>query len=147
MVDHLPMVIHLSETQIRTLEQVRAVHDGTQALEFSAAADAHARCEWIASVLNRFRYGQLRRVDRGLLLRYLRRFGGFSRAHVTRLVLRWLDGSNLTIPKRKAPPNAFARRYTEAELDTLAEIEHGVRPALGAGHCSCTATHVSDLRR
>ncbi|MBC8720616.1 transposase family protein [Paraburkholderia sp. 31.1] len=123
MVDHLRMVIHLNETQIRTLEQVRAVLDGTQALVFAPATDAGARCEWIASVLKRFRYGHLKRGDRGLLLRYLRRFGGFSRAHLTRLVLRWLDGSNLVSPKRKAPPNAFARRYTEADLDALAEVE------------------------
>lgn len=116
------MVINLDESQIRTLEQMRAVLDGTHTLEFTTSSDAQARCEWIEKVLKRFSYGHLKRADKGLVLRYLNRFSGFSRAHITRLVQRWLDGETLT--KRKCPPtNAFARRYTDADLDALADVE------------------------
>jgi len=37
------MVINLNESQIRTVDQVRAVLDGTHCLEFAAGDDAHAR--------------------------------------------------------------------------------------------------------
>lgn len=116
------MIIDLDETRIRTPEQVRAVLDGIQTLDFTPAANAPARCAWIVSVLARLSYRELKRDDRGLVLRYLRRFSGFSRAHVTRLVWRWLHFKTLIRPKG-APSNAFARRYTEADLDALAEAE------------------------
>ncbi|EDZ99903.1 integrase, catalytic region, partial [Burkholderia sp. H160] len=86
------MIIDLNETTIRTLEQVRAVLDGTEKLEFAPATDTQARYAWVESVLRRFGYGYLKRPERGLILRYLRRFSGFSRAQLTRLVQRWLDG-------------------------------------------------------
>lgn len=122
MTDHLAMVINLDESKIRTLAQVREVLAGTFPLEFTPAADAASRCEWVATVLGRLRYRRLKRADRGVVLQYLRRFGGFSRAQVNRLVRRWLDGEPLRCTKG-APSNAFARRYTEADLDALADVE------------------------
>lgn len=116
------MIINLNEKTIRTLDQIRAVLDGTHALEFTVDSGSQARCEWVESVLKRFRYNELRRPDRGLLLCYLRRFSGFSRAHVTRLVQRWLNGERL-LYLRGTPSNAFARRYTDADLDALADVE------------------------
>jgi len=116
------MIINLNESQIRALDQVRAVLDGTQTLDFAPAACPHERREWVASVLRRFRYDQLKRPHRGLVLRYLRRFSGFSRAHMTRLVQRWVQGQRLAWLKG-SPANAFARRYTDEDIFTLAETE------------------------
>ena len=48
------MVIDMNEAQVRTLEQVRQVLAGTQALEFQATADVGARYAWIELVLRRF---------------------------------------------------------------------------------------------
>lgn len=84
------MIIDLNETRIRTIEQARAIFDGTETLEFEPATNAHARCAWVASVLGRLHYRQMKRNNRGLVLRYLRGFSGFSRAHVNRLVRRSL---------------------------------------------------------
>ena len=41
------MVIDMNEAQVRTLEQVRQVLAGTQAMEFQAAADAKGRFAWV----------------------------------------------------------------------------------------------------
>jgi hypothetical protein len=72
MVDHLRMIIDLNETRIRTVEQVRAVLEGTRTLEFVPAANAHARCAWIASVLGRLHYRQMSGPIAGLGLRFTR---------------------------------------------------------------------------
>ncbi|WP_143808896.1 hypothetical protein [Paraburkholderia susongensis] len=40
---------------IRTLEQVRAVLDGTEKLEFAPATDTQARYAWVESILKRLR--------------------------------------------------------------------------------------------
>ena len=80
MFDDLRMIIDLNESKIRALDQVRAILDDTHTLDSLRAASADERREWVASVLRRFRYYQRRRAHRGLVLRYVRRFGGFSRA-------------------------------------------------------------------
>ena len=70
----------MNEAQVRTLEQVRQVVSGTQALEFRRADKDEGRYVWIASVLRRFDYGRLKRPDRGVVLGYLQRLSGYSRA-------------------------------------------------------------------
>jgi hypothetical protein len=74
------MIIHLNESRIRTLAQLRAVLDGIQTLDFTPADNCHTRDAWVDTVLHRFRYRQLKRLHRGDVRRYLRRFSGFSRA-------------------------------------------------------------------
>ena len=82
----------MNETQVRTLELVRRVVAGTEALEFRRCEDDQGRYAWIESVLRRFDYRQLPRQDRGLVLAYLQRLSGYSRAQHTRLVSRWITG-------------------------------------------------------
>jgi hypothetical protein len=53
--DHHRMIVNLNESQIRALDQVRAVLDGTQTLDFAPAASPGERREWVGSVLRRFR--------------------------------------------------------------------------------------------
>lgn len=115
----------MNEAQVRTLEQVRQVVAGTQALEFRRAEDDEGRYAWIAQVLQRFGYRQLGRSDRGAVLAYLQRLSGYSRAQLTRLVSRWAKGLPLT-KNYRAPEHAFARRYTAADVALLAEVDRAM---------------------
>ena len=82
------MMIDMNKAQVRTLEQVRQVLAGTQALEFQATADDAGRHGWVEAVLRRFDCPRLARSDRGAILAYLQRLSGYSRAQITRLVSR-----------------------------------------------------------
>ena len=115
----------MNEVQVRTLEQVRQVLAGTQALEFRATQDEPGRYAWIESVLRRFDYRHLKRAERGPVLAYLQRLSGFSRAQVTRLVSRWVSGKRL-VKAYRAPEHAFARRYTRADVALLAEVDRAM---------------------
>ena len=119
------MVIDMNEAQVRTLEQVRLVVAGTQALEFRRAEDDEGRYAWIEQVLRRFAYRQLARGDRGVVLAYLQHLSGYSRAQVTRLVARWADGKPL-VKNYRRPEHAFARRYTAADVALLAEVDRAM---------------------
>ena len=119
------MVIDMNEAQVRTLEQVRQVLAGTQALEFKAAADDAGRYGWIEAVLSRFEYRRLPRGDKGPVLAYLQRLSGYSRAQITRLVSRW-DGSKPLAKNYAAPKHAFTRRYTPADVALLAEVDRAM---------------------
>jgi len=116
------MVIDMDETQVRTVEQVRRVLEGTQELQFRAAQDDEGRYAWIEAVLRRLGYRQLGRAERGAVLAYLQRLSGYSRAQVTRLVSRWMAGKRL-VKNYRAPEHAFARRYTVADVALLAEVD------------------------
>ena len=119
------MVIDMNEAQVRTLEQLRQVLAGTQALEFRRAEDDQGRYGWIEQVLQRFGYRQLGRADRGAVLAYLQRLSGYSRAQVTRLVVRWVTNKPL-VKNYRRPAHAFARRYTVADVALLAEVDRAM---------------------
>ena len=115
----------MNESQVRTLEQVREVLAGTQALQMRPAADEAGRYAWIETVLKRFDYRCLKREGRGVVLTYLQRMSGYSRAQVTRLVSRWVAGKRL-VKQYRAPEHAFARRYSGADVALLAEVDQAM---------------------
>jgi transposase InsO family protein len=119
------MVIDMNEAQVRTLEQVRQVVAGTQALEFRRAEDDQGRYGWIEQVLRRLGYRQLGRADRGTVLAYVQRLSGYSRAQVTRLVSRWVAAKPL-VKNYRRPEHAFARRYTGADVALLASVDRAM---------------------
>ena len=119
------MVIDMNEAQVRTLAQVRQVLAGTQEMEFRASADDEVRYAWIESVLRRFEYRRLARGDRGLVLAYLQRLSGYSRAQVTRLVARWSAGKRL-VKRYGAPPQPFARLYMPADVALLVDVDRAM---------------------
>jgi transposase InsO family protein len=119
------MVIDMNEAQVRTLDQVRQVLAGTQAMEFQAGSDDAGRYAWIESVLKRFDYRHLARADRGPVLAYLQRLSGYGRAQITRLVSRW-DGGKPLVKNYGAPRHPFARLYTPADVALLVEVDRAM---------------------
>jgi transposase InsO family protein len=122
------MVIDMNEAQIRSVEQMLQVLAGTQALEFRQAGDDQDRYAWIGAVLRRIDYNRLKkRPDRGVVLRYLQRLSGYSRAQVKRLVATWLSGTDKPLVKRyRAPEHAYARRYTDADVALLVDVDRAM---------------------
>jgi len=120
-----PMVIDMDEAQVRTVQQVRQVLAGTQALEFRRAEDDEGRYAWIEQVLARLGYRRLGRAERGVVRAYLQRLSGYSRAQLTRLVSRWVQGQPLRKNYRR-PEHAFARRYSAADVALLAEVDRAM---------------------
>src|ERR687891_1133890 len=118
------MVIDMNEAKLTTLEQIKAFLKGTEAVEFSVCGkDCYGH---IGDVLGRFRYGQLRRPDKGVILRYLERTTGYSRQQITRLVKRWRTGKKL-VKAYRAPTHGLVRKFTDADIALLAETDtlHG----------------------
>ncbi len=115
------MTITMDDTQIATLEQVRQVLASPQGIAFKGTNRAQ-RYAWIESVLKRFRYFELHRGEKGLVKAYLRRFSGFSRAQVTRLVAQCLREGRIR-PSRSSR-NRFPVKYTVADKELLAQTDN-----------------------
>lgn len=121
--------------QIRSLEQVRDVVSGLVALKLPPRQDDELRYRWIDTALQGMQYRELARSERGLVLNYLQRLTGYSRAQVNRLVARWMSGQALA-KQHGRPEHAFERRYQAADIALLAEADGALGRLPGAATVS-----------
>lgn len=115
----------LNTQLIRTLDQVRAFLDGTAPVGFSTPV-ASERLRWLADTLRRFRYPTLRRPEKQVLLSFLRKVTGYSRAQLTRRIAQW-SASGRIVDRRGPPVQPFRGRFTKTDIARLVEIDrvHG----------------------
>ena len=133
------MVIDMDETRLRTIEQLQEFLSATPQVAFTAPPKGSAAdnqlYQHISRVLTRFDYPHRGKRDRGVVLAYLRRTTGYSRAQLTRLVARWAIGRVAQEPLRKqyrGPAAPFARKYTAADLELLVEMDRAHEDVCGA---------------
>lgn len=119
------MIVKLKTQQLSSLEQVRSFMTGTAAVPFVIPAQQD-RYHWVAQSLKQFDYPRLRRAERGLIVCFLCKVTGYSRAQLTRLIAQWRARGHLT-DRRGPPALPFAKRYGVIELRLLAELDrlHG----------------------
>jgi transposase InsO family protein len=119
------MIVTLNTGFLLSLDDVRAFLDGAVPVGFVAPAGDDRR-RWVADTLVQFHYFALPRRDKGVVLALMRKVAGFSRAQLTRLVTQWLTTRRLD--DRRGPPlQPFRRRYTDADVARLVEVDqlHG----------------------
>ena len=114
----------MNDTQIKTLEQVRQFLEGTAEIELCIDAKED-RYAWIQTTLVRFRYLQLSKADKGVLLSFLQKVSGYSRIQVKRLVKQYRKTG--CIQRRQRTTHGFARKYTDEDIRLLARTDelHG----------------------
>lgn len=117
--------MNLQTQGLQTIDDIRAFVAGSQAARFKATCRDDAY-ELVAHTLKQFRYGSLGRTDKGHVRTYLMHVTGLSRAQVTRLIGQYRDTDRVR-DRRGAPSKPFPRRYTDADVRALAEIDalHG----------------------
>ena len=90
--------------------------------EFEFAGQKRAEIyEWVDQTMRQQRYEQLKRTGRGLVRSYIGKMTGLSRAQVTRLITRYLQGEPVK-------PKTYRRRrfpsvYTRADAELLAMVD------------------------
>ena len=110
----------MAESEKLSLEQIRALLEGTEEVEFQAR-DRTERSAWVERVLRQQDYRRLGRAGKGLIRQYVAKMTGLSRAQVTRLIGRSEQGEPVAPP----PPrrHRFATRYTREDILLLAEVD------------------------
>jgi transposase InsO family protein len=114
----------MDDSQVLTLEQVKRFLDGTDSMELAISSKSECY-DWVRRTLIRFEYLTLHRSDRGILLRYLCRVSGYSRAQINRLVQQYRETGE--IERRYCTTNGFAPKYTRDDLRLLIHLDrvHG----------------------
>ena len=118
------MVTYMNDQDVQTVDQIRAFLKGTEHVEFEVQGKEQ-RYAWTEHTLRRFHYHELARAERGLVLRFIQRVSGLSRAQVTRLVRQYRHNGRVRRHQRTVRP--FTRRYTQADIRLLAALDelHG----------------------
>jgi len=114
----------MDDSQLWTLEQVSQFLAGSTAMRLAIFSKVESY-DWVRRTLVRFQYLSLRRAERGLLLKYLSRVSGFSRAQITRLVEQYRETGK--IERHYCTANGFARKYTLEDIRLLGQLDelHG----------------------
>ena len=122
----------MNEKDLNTVDQVQQFLIGTQLIAFQISDsdcyrslvldDKVSRYKWIQSTLIRFNYGQLKRQEKGILIRYMAKISGYSRRQLTRLIQQQRRVGRLV--RRQRTSNGFARRYTNADIQLIATLDN-----------------------
>jgi len=114
----------MNDTQLETIEQLRAFLAGTEAIEFSMESPLE-RYTWIQDTLIRLRYVSLSKGDKGVVRRYLQKVTGYSRQQLTRLIGQYKRTGKLG--RRYQPRHRFATHYSAQDIVRLAQTDelHG----------------------
>jgi hypothetical protein len=116
------MVIDMNEAKLHTIEQIQEFLAGTADVTFSIPNDEPTLRAFVAAVIKRFSYFRRRKGHRSVLLAYLRRLTGYSRQHLSRLLVQYRDTRSLK-PRVRASRTSFTRHYGPAEVALLAETD------------------------
>ena len=132
---------------LQTFDQVQAFLKGSQGLDLEISS-RHEAYEFIGRTLRQFRYPGCSRAQKGLVRAYLGKVTGLSRAQITRLIGRW-QASGRLCDRRGPPAKPFARRYTDADVRALADLDalHGTLSGPATRKLCERAYHVFAERR
>lgn len=105
-----------------TLAEVRRFLAAAQAGKGVEAPDRMSAYRIVEETLTRFRYHDLPRPDKGVVLRYLERMTGRSAPQIQRYVRQHRE-TGLVRDRRGVPVSGFKRRYTNADIRLLADVD------------------------
>lgn len=106
---------------LKNIEELEAFLSGSQAIAFIVASNKDERYRFIKRLLSQFNYQRLKRKDKGVWRRFACKVSGYSRQQMTRLIKQYSKTGKL-IRKQKTT-NGFTRRYTEADIQLLAQMD------------------------
>ena len=113
------MIVDIQTRRLRTIEQLRAFVEGSEAVDFHPR-DREEANGFVRDTLERFGFRRLGRRDKGVVLAFLVAATGISRPQIERLVRQWRDTGEIRDRRADGPGRPFARRYTAADVRLLA---------------------------
>ena len=112
----------MNADELSTIEQLKHFLDGTQPIAFCVASSKDERYRWwLQQSLTKFRYRDLNKPGKGIVMRYLMKVSGYSRAQLKRLIKQCRETGRLQRQQRTV--SGFKRRYTEMDIRLLAAMD------------------------
>jgi len=111
----------MNADELSTIEQLRHFLDGTHPIAFCVAASKDERYRWVQQSLAKFHYRDLNKPDKGIVMLYLMKVSGYSRAQLKRLLKQYRVTGRVRRQQRTS--KGFTRRYTDADIRLLAAMD------------------------
>ena len=133
-------MINMNATKLRTIAQLEEFLKATPDVSCSGIegqSGNNERYEHITCVLTRFDYPHRNKHERGVVLAYLQRTSGYSRAQIKRFVVRRRKNRLAAVPLTKLyrrPEAPFARKFTANDIELLVEMDRANFHAAGEQH-------------
>lgn len=106
---------------LRTIKEMEAFINGSQAIAFAVAADKDERYRFVDGVLKKFGYSRLKRREKGTVIQFLIKISGYSRQQLTRMIERYRKQGELK--RQQKTTNGFERIYTNEDICLLAQLD------------------------
>jgi hypothetical protein len=114
------MTIRMRNLERLTLAEMKEFVTTNRQVNWSVAERAGVY-ELIERVLKAQQYRRLRKGQKGIVRSFLSKVTAVSRAQLTRLIRRWMETRRIDRKPMQRP--SFPRRYTTADIATLAEVD------------------------
>ena len=94
------MTITMSDTRTYTISELTSLLVGLEGVSFTPESKAEAY-DWIEEQLFKYKYGQLRKPDKGIVRAYLQKYTGYSKPQLDRLISQWLSTRHVKLASYK----------------------------------------------
>lgn len=115
------MTIHMNDSQIVSLAQIREFLQGSQIIKFESISRKE-KYAWVENILNRFGYFRLRKKDKVVIKKYILSMSGFSDAQLTRLIFKKKEVGKIFLSSTKR--HTFSTTYDADDLARLIETDN-----------------------
>lgn len=107
--------------QLKTIAEVKTFLTGAQPVVFEVLGSKDDTYQWIDDTLRRLHYATLKRADKGVVIKLLRRISGYSRQQLTRLIQQFMERG--VIQRKQVTVCGFTRRFSDADVRLLASVD------------------------
>lgn len=115
------MTIHMNDSQVMSLTQIREFLQGSHIIKFEGISRKE-KYGWVENALNRFGYFRLRKKDKTTIKKYIGSMAGFSDAQLTRLIAKKKKVGKIFLNSTKR--HTFPVVYTANDIARLIETDN-----------------------
>ena len=119
------MKVIMKTEQLSLISDLKRFIDGSQKVLFSVLGNKVDKYSWVLSALVKYQYLSLKRDEKGIVIKYIQKMTGYSKAQVTRLIQQYKE--NGSIVYKPNPSNGFDIKYTQEDVVALVALDelHG----------------------
>lgn len=110
------MNITMIDSRLSHSNQLETFLSGTKEISFSSLISKKEKYNWIREILVRFDFRNLKKKERGVVRKYLKKISGYSNSQLTRLIKQYFKGRLIW---RTYDRNIFPTKYTPKDIALL----------------------------
>ena len=115
------MNITMTDSRLSNSNQLKTFLEGSKEISFESLNSKKEKYNWIREILVRFDFRSLKKKDRGVVRKYLKKISGYSDSQMTRLVKQYFKGKLIWRTYNK---NIFPTKYTPEDIALLVKTDN-----------------------